>query len=303
MSRPSQSPLVSIAIPVYNGAETLAQVVESVLAQTHSNLELVISDNASTDGTQEICRRFALDDRRVVYQRHPTNVGLLSNFMSTAEKASGTYVRWVGDADSLEPDYVSQVLDVFAEDERRVLVTTQIIYTDAAGAEILHTDYDPAALSSQDPIERFSEMLRLLTSGFALLDPVYSMMRRELAVLPRRNILREDENYAARLALAGPWGHVPFPLARRQRSQVPAAQVVHLLGVPSWHRHAMDLLQCQDLLDLIARSSLDARQRRSARAEVLTMYARRKRNKVRRGVAKVECLAGRPLNLSSSGAR
>ena len=69
MSRPSRSPLVSIALPVYNGADTVAPVVESVLAQTHADLELVISDNASTDGTEEICRQFARDDRRVVYQR------------------------------------------------------------------------------------------------------------------------------------------------------------------------------------------------------------------------------------------
>ena len=104
-----------------------------MLAQTHSNLELVISDNASTDGTQEICRRFAREDRRVVYQRQATNVGLLNNFISAAENAAGTYVRWIGDDDSLEPDYVSRVLDVFAEDERRVVVTTQIVYSDADG--------------------------------------------------------------------------------------------------------------------------------------------------------------------------
>jgi glycosyltransferase involved in cell wall biosynthesis len=303
VSWPTNAPLVSIALPVYNGAETVARVVGSVLAQTHSNLELVISDNASTDGTQEICRQLAREDRRVVYTRHATNVGLLNNFMSAAENATGTYVRWIGDDDSLEPDYVSQALASFAEDERRVVVTTQVVYTDVAGVETLNADYELAGLASADPVERFTELLRLLTSGFALLDPLYAMMRREVAVMPRRNILREDEVFAARLALAGPWGHVAAPLAHRHRSEVPTAGLARLLGVPSWHRHATDVLQARELHHWIGQSSLDPAQRRRARAEVARLYARRKRNKARRGVVKLERAVGRPAGLLPSRAR
>ncbi len=303
MNRSSRNPLVSVALPVYNGADSLAGAVGSVLAQTHSNIELVISDNASTDGTEDLCRRFAAEDRRVVYQRHPTNVGLLNNFISAAGKASGTYVRWLGDDDSIEPDYVSQVLDVFAEDERRVMVTTQIRYRDADGVETLATGYDPSALASQDPVERFAGMLRLLTADYATLDPAYGTMRREVATLPRRNMLREDQIFAARLALAGPWGHVAAPLAGRARHEGTASSLAGLLGVPGWHRHVRVLLQCQELSRWVARSSLDPGQRRQARAEILKFYGRGKRIKARRGVAKLERLAGRPVGLSPSGAR
>jgi glycosyltransferase involved in cell wall biosynthesis len=303
MSRQQRIPLVSIALPVYNGADTLAQVVESVLAQTHSNLELVISDNASSDDTQEICRQFAREDRRVVYQRHATNVGLLNNFISAADNAAGTYLRWIGDDDSLDPDYLSQVLDVFAEDERRVVVTTQIVYRDDDGVETLATDYDPSALSSADPVERLAEMLRLLTTDFATLDPLYAVMRRELATIPRRNMLREDQIFAARLALAGPWGHAAAPLAARRRHEGTAASLADLLGVPGWHRHVRVLLQCHELSRWVSESSLDQDQRRRARFEILRFYARGKRIKVRRGVAKLERAAGRPVRLSPSGAR
>ena len=284
---------VSIALPVYNGARTLVPVVESVLGQDHGDLELVISDNASTDGTEEICRHYAAVDDRVVYHRHATNIGLLRNFRSAATASTGRFVRWIGDEDTLEPSYVSRSLEVFAEDERRVLVTTRIAYADDAGGGRQPADYDPAALSSSDPVERFAEMLRLLTSGFAMLDPLYGMMRRELAVLPRHNILREDEVFAARLALAGPWGHVPATLARRSRSETDVRTLVDLLGVRGSHRYAMDLLQCRDLVGFIARSPLDPSQRRRARVEVLRLYARRKRNKARRGVAKLERSVGR----------
>jgi glycosyltransferase involved in cell wall biosynthesis len=289
-------------LPVYNGAHTLVPVIESVLVQEHGDLELVISDNASTDGTEDVCRHYAAADDRVVYRRQTTNIGLLNNFRSAAEASRGRFVRWIGDDDTLEPDYVSRSLQVFAEDERRVLVTTQIAYTDADGVETLPVGYDPVALSSGDPVERFAEMLWLLTSGFSLLDPLYGMMRRELAVLPRRNILREDEVFAARLALAGPWGHVPATLAHRNRSEVAASRLVRLLDVPNWQRHAMDLLQCRELSGWIARSTLDPAQRARARGEVLRLYARRKRNLVHRAVAKLERTGNRPLPAGQSKA-
>lgn len=305
MNSASRNPLVSIALPVYNGAETVAPVVDSVLAQTYSNVEVVISDNASTDDTEEICRHYARHDERVLYQRHPTNVGLLNNFISAAETATGTYVRWIGDDDSLEPSYVSRTLDAFAQDDRRVLVTTQIIYADADGRETLDTDYDPSALSSPDPVERFAEMMRLLTSDFAALDPLYGMMRRTVALMPRRSMLREDEIFGARLALAGPWGHVPEPLARRVRAEATPSGLVGLLDVPAWHWHVRAMSQCRELSYWIAQSSLEPAQRRRARVEVGRMYVRRKQDRIQRGLTKARDLFGPSARsaLSSAGAR
>ena len=302
MRGPADGPMVSIALPVYNGADTLAPVVESVLAQTYSNVELVISDNASTDGTQEICRRFEREDRRVVYHRQATNVGLLNNFISAAENAAGTYLRWIGDDDTLEPDFVSSVVDVFVDDPRRVLVTTQIVYRDSEGVETLETGYDPAAMCSADPVERFAAMLRMLTTEVALVDPLYAMIRRDLATIPRKNMMREDQVFAARLALAGPWGHVAAPLAGRRRADDDPLEIARLLGVPEWRRHVRVLLQCRELAHWIEQSSLDPVQRRKARAEVLRFYARGKLNTARRRVAKLEHLAGRSPRLSPNGA-
>jgi glycosyltransferase involved in cell wall biosynthesis len=303
MTRPGRTPLVSIALPVYNGADTVAPVIESVLAQTHPDIELVISDNASTDGTQEICRQFERDDRRVVYLRQPRNVGLLNNFISAADNTSGTYLRWIGDDDAIEPDYVSRVLEEFAVDPRRVVVTTQIVYLDAEGAETLDTGHDPSALSSLDPVERFAEMLRLLTTDFTTIDPLYATIRRDLATLPRRNMLREDQIFAARMSLAGPWGHVPLPLARRHWRDDSASQLARLLDVPGWHRHIRALLQCRELSHWVADSSLNPAQQARARTEILRFYARGKRNTARRGVAKLERMTSRQAGLSPSGAR
>ncbi|GAB3254631.1 glycosyltransferase family 2 protein [Nocardioides dilutus] len=287
MSRYSHGPLVSIALPVYNGAATLTPAIESALAQTYPDIELVISDNGSTDGTEEICRHFARADRRVVYKRHPTNIGMLNNFTSAARTATGTYLRWLGDDDSLEPSYVARTLETFGEDERRVLVTTQIVFVGADGTETLVTDYDPSPLSSPDPGVRFAEMMRLLTTDLAVLDPLYGMLRRDSLLVPRKNTLREDEIFAARLALAGPWGHVPQALARRPRSVATAAVLPRMLGVPAWHWHIRAVQQCRELSYWIAQSSLEPAQRRRARADLVRMYARRKRNRMQRGLVRL----------------
>lgn len=302
MSPSSSGPLVSIVLPVRNGADTLEGVAESVLAQTYGNLELVISDNASTDGTQDVCRRLASADHRVVLRRHPTNVGLLNNFAGAAATATGEFVRWIGDDDALEPEYVARALAAFAEDPRRVVVTTQVVYRDDHGGRTLETSYDPAALASVDPVDRFAGMLRLLTAGFATIDPVYGMIRRELATIPRRNMLREDQVFAARLALEGPWGHVAEPLATRRRDESGASGLARLLGVPAWQRHVRVVLQCRELSRWVERSALDPAQRRRARAEILRFYLRGHQVRVRRGVARLERLAPVPVSLTSGEA-
>jgi glycosyltransferase involved in cell wall biosynthesis len=94
-------PLVSIGIPVYNGEEYLAQALDSVLGQDYSNLEIVISDNASTDGTSELCRRYAAADRRIRYFRNESNLGVVRNFGQAVLRSSGTYFMWLAHDDLL----------------------------------------------------------------------------------------------------------------------------------------------------------------------------------------------------------
>src|SRR5262245_37698315 len=114
---PSSDVLVSVGLPVRNGEHRLTGVVKSVLGQDHENLELVISDNASTDGTEEVCRELARGDSRIVYIRQPENIGLLNNFIAAMRAARGTYYRWVGDDDWLAPSCVSRCVEAYAADD------------------------------------------------------------------------------------------------------------------------------------------------------------------------------------------
>jgi GT2 family glycosyltransferase len=269
--------LVSIGLPVRNGADGIEHVVNSVLNQDHQNLELVICDNASTDDTEELCRGLAAQDSRIVYHRHPINVGLLNNFMSALRLATGTFYRWVGDDDWLDPRCVSRCLDTFAVDDRLLLVTCQTRYTDPDGITRTAT-YDGTALGSDDPVTRFAEMLRLLNESYLLIDPLYGVFRREpLMRIKRRNMLSEDQVFATKLALAGPWAHVPEVLAWRNWKHERLRSQARTHDVPSWQAHFATALQCREMLRWLDKCDLDEQQRRKARSAVAQMYMRRQR--------------------------
>ena len=106
--------LVSIGMPVYNSEQRIRQALDSVLAQDYMNFELIISDNASTDGTQTICLQYAAMDKRIRYHRNERNMGMNWNMNRLRELASGEYFKWAGSHDVIAPSFIStckKVLD------------------------------------------------------------------------------------------------------------------------------------------------------------------------------------------------
>jgi hypothetical protein len=104
------SPLVSIGLPTYNRAASLDRAIASALSQTHAELELVVSDNASTDATEAVCRRWASSDARVRYVRQTSNVGMVANFNAVIGELRGEYALLLADDDWLDADYVEACL-------------------------------------------------------------------------------------------------------------------------------------------------------------------------------------------------
>jgi len=264
--------LVSIGLPVRNGAQTLAGVVRSVLAQDYENVELVISDNASTDETEELCRGLAATDSRIVYHRQPQNVGLLGNFSQTVQLARGTFFRWLGDDDWIAPNYISRCMEAFAADSRLVLVTTQLTYVRPDGTDFT-LPYAGSAFYSDDPIERLDELITLIIRGNVPVDPLYGLARRTcLAAIPRRQMIREDEVFATRLTLAGPWGHVPEVLARRNLREYGVATTARYLGVPMWQAQVPTTVQCLETLRFLRNEELTSSQRWRAKVAVGRLF-------------------------------
>jgi glycosyltransferase involved in cell wall biosynthesis len=289
MSNPAT--LVSIGLPVRNAGPRVAEVVRSVLAQEHTDLELLITDNASTDDTEAVCRELAAADSRIAYHRQPHNIGLMNNFRYAMGTARGTYFRWIGDDDRLETGFVSRCLEVFEADPRLILVTTGISYT-GPEQRAENTAYTGTALASDDPIERLTEMLRLLNASHLLIDPLYGMMRRETAAaIPRRNMLREDEVFAAKLALAGPWRHLPEVLAHRVWKHEPANVIGRRLGVPAWQWRFASTLEAREMVRWLRLMELTDDQRRRGLAAVYGMYMTRQSATVRRRARKLARIA------------
>jgi glycosyltransferase involved in cell wall biosynthesis len=115
-------PLVSVGLPVYNGEQYLTEAIGSVLAQDHDNVEVLLSDNASTDGTEAIGRRFARLDGRVRYFRNAENVGSRRNFDFVLSQAKGKYFTWVAHDDVLnDPSYLRAACDALEASPDAVL--------------------------------------------------------------------------------------------------------------------------------------------------------------------------------------
>src|SRR4051812_29149130 len=109
-------PVVSIGVPTYNRVERLQNSIRFMLAQDYRDVEIVISDNASTDGTRAFCEDLARADQRVRYYRQPRNVGPIANYGEVLRLATGEYYMHLADDDELEASYVSKCLTALQAD-------------------------------------------------------------------------------------------------------------------------------------------------------------------------------------------
>ena len=98
--------LVSIGVPTYQGGQRIAIALDSLLAQTYRDIEIIISDNASSDDTPSLCRAYADKDSRIQFFRQKENTGRINNFLFVLAKAKGEYFMWAGDDDLWEPQFL-----------------------------------------------------------------------------------------------------------------------------------------------------------------------------------------------------
>ena len=116
-----KKPQVSIGMPVYNGEKYIRQAMDSLLAQDYKNFELIISDNASTDRTQDICLDYEAQDRRVRYYRNEINMGATWNFNRVFDLSRGNYYMWASHDDYWDPRYLQSCLEAFETSDAIVL--------------------------------------------------------------------------------------------------------------------------------------------------------------------------------------
>ncbi|MDF5706847.1 MAG: glycosyltransferase family 2 protein [Nostoc sp. S4] len=154
----NNQPRLSIGLPVYNGEKFLRLAIDSLLAQTFEDFELIISDNASTDKTEEICRAYAKQDQRIRYYRNDYNIGCARNFNRVFELSSGEYFKWAAYDDLHAPDFISKCVEVLDKDPTIILCHTQVYFIDEQGKFLQNYDIKLKA-DSLKPQARFDELL------------------------------------------------------------------------------------------------------------------------------------------------
>ena len=116
----SHNPKISVGIPVYNGEKFIRKSIESVLRQTYGNFELIISDNASTDSTSDICTEFLTKDSRIKFVRQDKNMGPIWNFNFLLQKAVGEYFVWVAADTIILPEFLEKNINLLESQDKAV---------------------------------------------------------------------------------------------------------------------------------------------------------------------------------------
>jgi glycosyltransferase involved in cell wall biosynthesis len=156
-------PIVSIGMPVYNGQWFIKEAVESILDQTFENFELIISDNASTDNTENICNYYKKKDPRVKYYRSRKNFGAAWNYNHVYKLSKGKYFKWAAHDDLCEPTFFEKCVNKLDINKLIALCYPKTLIIDEK-SNILKKDNKKLHLMEKRPYERFKHYLTK-TSG------------------------------------------------------------------------------------------------------------------------------------------
>jgi glycosyltransferase involved in cell wall biosynthesis len=115
------APLVTIGMPTYNGQEYISIALDALLSQSYSQFEIIISDDASTDKTQQICQEYATRDERIHFIKQNRNLGFVKNFNYVLDKAKGDYFMWAGQDDLWDKNFVATLLELLQNNPNTVL--------------------------------------------------------------------------------------------------------------------------------------------------------------------------------------
>jgi len=203
-------PRVSIGLPVYNGERFLEDAIRSILAQSYTDFELIISDNASTDRTREICERYARRDARIRYTRSPRNRGGAWNFSRVFELARGEFFKWAAHDDILAPDYLRSCVAVLDGDPTLIVCHSGSRRIDESGRT---TGVYLATVAAADPCERFRRAVKTTY-------PIELFGVFKTSVLSETNLMaphpQADIDLLQQLVLLGNIGRVPEVLFSRR---------------------------------------------------------------------------------------
>jgi glycosyltransferase involved in cell wall biosynthesis len=203
-------PLVSIGLPVYNGANYVAKAIDSVLAQTLGDFELIICDNASTDETQAICEDYARRDPRVRYFRNERNVGAGPNYDLTFHRSRGAYFKWLAHDDAIAPSFLERAVGCLERNPDAVLCCTGVTEIGPEGEILRVYANDLPGIDSSRASVRFAGVI----NHHHQVEDFFGLYRRTALVGSDLHGIYpgSDRVLLAEIALRGPCVKVAEPL-------------------------------------------------------------------------------------------
>lgn len=214
----SGRPRISIGLPVFNGEKYLEQALNSILAQTYQDFELIISDNASTDKTPLICRAYAARDNRIHYYRNSENIGVAANFNRVFQMSSSEYFKWAACDDIHAPDFLEKCVNALDKNPSVVLCHSKTSRIDDRG-ELAGNYYFKLRIDSPKPHERFGDLICMDNEAWVL---IYGLMRSDMLRKTQLmgSYIGADRNLLAEIGLIGRFYEIPeYLFSRREYSQ------------------------------------------------------------------------------------
>ena len=206
-------PRASVGLPVYNGQRYLREAIDCVLGQTYTDLELIISDNASTDSTEEICREYVAKDPRVRYYRNIKNRGAARNFNRVFELSSGEYFKWLAVDDLIAPDNVARTVEALERRPKAVLAYTLARHIDEIGETFSSNGHLGSVHFKGGRVHRFKQLISRFTNDMGVSGPMilFGTYRRDAlaSVRPMGGYFASDLVLLAELALKGEFIELP----------------------------------------------------------------------------------------------
>ena len=215
------NPVLSIGLPIYNGEDFVSQALDSLLAQTFQNFEIIISDNASSDRTPEICQAYAAKDSRITYHRSEQNLGAAWNYNRAFELSTGKYFKWAAHDDLCDPSYFAKGIDIRERDDTVSLCYANTTVIDPAGTATSHYTED-LHLPSPSPSTRYCQFHQRFRKKYKC-NAVFGIMPR--AVLAKTALIghyeASDITLLGELALRGKVIEIPeYLFYRRDHPQM-----------------------------------------------------------------------------------
>lgn len=225
---------VSIGIPTFNRAETLERALRSLMAQSHSNLDIIVSDDASNDNTESLCRMLAAQDERVRYIRYAEHIGPTANFNAVFEAFRSPYVMVLADDDWIEPEYVERCLSVLRQQPDCVAVSGRGRYWQ--GETRLTRQGLDLQLLQHEGAKRAHAYWRVVGDGEGENSTFFGIMPAEVMrrATPMPNALGNDMLVTARIAFQGSVRTLDDVHLNRALggTSVSTASIVTTLGLP-----------------------------------------------------------------------